>query len=279
MDIDEQSSINFLIMLDKTGGFYGEHEIYKIKGGSQHLADAVYSKVKETVKLKHVLTAILQDGSGYKLTFSNHIKPLQVYADYVVLALPFTVLRKIQMDVPMPESKRKCIDEFSIGNSAKFIMQAGSKPWRINKQQGYTFTDESFGCGWDSTHMQSQSAGSFTVFGGGKSSGKIFNGKAAVLINEFEPQLKKAFPCKEKLFAGKQIKMCWAKQPFAKGGYTSFKKGQYSTIAGWEAEPVGNIFFAGEHVSGPFQGFMNGAAQTGRFAAEAIAAKIIKEKN
>jgi monoamine oxidase len=61
-----------------------------------------------------------------------------------------------------------------------------------------------------------------------------------------------------------------------KGGYSSFKKGQWSTLAGWEAVPVGNIYFAGEHVSRDFQGYMNGGAQTGRVAAGKIAEKILK---
>ena len=36
----------------------------------------------------------------------------------------------------------------------------------------------------------------------------------------------------------------------------------------------GNLVFAGEHLSDEFYGFMNGAAQTGRLAAEIIASKI-----
>ena len=62
-----------------------------------------------------------------------------------------------------------------------------------------------------------------------------------------------------------------------KGGYSSFKKGQWSTLAGWEAVPVGNIYFAGEHVSRDFQGYMNGGAQTGRVAAGKIAANILRK--
>ena len=65
MEIEEQSALNFLIMLDKTGGFYGEHEIYKIKGGSQHLTDAIYAKVKDRVKLKHELLAIKEQNNQY----------------------------------------------------------------------------------------------------------------------------------------------------------------------------------------------------------------------
>ncbi len=278
MEIEEQSALNFLIMLDKAGDFYGEHEIYKIKGGSQHLTDAIYAKVKDWVKLKHELISIKEKNNQYELSFSNNNTAINITADYVILALPYSVLRNIKMEVPMPEGKRKCMEEFGYGNSSKFIMGMKNKPWRAGNKQGYTFTDELFGCGWDSTHMQSDAQASFTVFGGGKSADFIFERSQEELVENFIPGINKIFAGADKIATNKQIKFCWAKQPFAKAGYTSFKIGQYSTIAGWEAEPIGNIFFAGEHVSGQFQGFMNGAAETGKKAAEQIAAKQLINK-
>lgn len=50
---------------------------------------------------------------------------------------------------------------------------------------------------------------------------------------------------------------------------------QYSTIAGWEAGPVDEIYFAGEHVSVEVQGYMTGAPETGRKAAMVIAEKVL----
>jgi monoamine oxidase len=38
--------------------------------------------------------------------------------------------------------------------------------------------------------------------------------------------------------------------------------------------PVGNILFAGEHCGGAYAGFMNGAAQSGREAAEMILSRL-----
>ena len=46
----------------------------------------------------------------------------------------------------------------------------------------------------------------------------------------------------------------------------------FTTIAGNEAKPVGNLYFAGEHTSSfyEFQGFMEGAALSGIRAASEI---------
>ncbi len=281
MEITEQSAINFLIMFEPPKENYYEmfgddHEVMKIKGGSQHLTDTLYEKIKDSVVLKHQLIGIDKNTSGYVLSIKSNDAVKTVQADYIVIAIPFSILRTLKLNVGIPPEKRKCIDEIGYGNSCKFIMGMSSKPWLNKGKQGYTFSDISFGCGWDSSQSQSVDKGSFTVFAGGKFGDVIYEKSKEELIADFVPGLDKIYSGAEKSYTNKNIKYCWEKNTHIRGGYSSFKKGQWSTLAGWEAEPVGDIYFAGEHVSRDFQGYMNGGAQTGRVAAEAIAQKILK---
>ena len=55
--------------------------------------------------------------------------------------------------------------------------------------------------------------------------------------------------------------------PNMKCSYSYFKTGQYESIAGYERVRQGNVFFAGEHCSFDFQGFMEGGASEGERAA------------
>jgi monoamine oxidase len=61
----------------------------------------------------------------------------------------------------------------------------------------------------------------------------------------------------------------WRLNPLARGSYTCNQPGYFTTIAGNEATPVGNLFFAGEHTSSFYeqQGFMEGAVLSGQRAA------------
>jgi monoamine oxidase len=285
MEITEQSAVNFLIMFEPPEENYYEmfgddHEVMKIKGGSQQLTNAIYEKIKRDVVLKHQLVGLSKNkAAGYDLLFGNEGKIKNVRADYVVLAIPFTVLRHIKLDIEMPVEKRKCIDEIGYGNSCKFVMGMTSKPWRNAGKQGYTFSDISFGCGWDSSQSQSVDNGSFTVFAGGKFGDGIYEKQKEELVADFITGLDKIYSGAQQAYNDKNIKYCWEKNPHIRGGYSSFKKGQWSTLAGWEAQPIENIYFAGEHVSRDFQGYMNGGAQTGRIAGEEIAKKIIIKKN
>ena len=66
----------------------------------------------------------------------------------------------------------------------------------------------------------------------------------------------------------------WPTSPFVLGSYTCYKPGQYSTLADAVATPAGNLFFAGEHTSAEFNGYMEGAAESGERAAKEVLAKI-----
>jgi len=75
-------------------------------------------------------------------------------------------------------------------------------------------------------------------------------------------------------YANKAERFVWPQYPWTRCSYTCFKPGQYTSIAGFEMKPVGNIWFAGEHCSYDYQGYMNGGAETGRRAAETMIAAI-----
>ncbi len=282
MEASVQSAVNFLIMFEAPTGqekdyelFGQDHEVSKIKGGSQHLTDALYDKVRPQVRLENRLTGISGSiAQGYALMFEVDGQLRKVEADYVLLTLPFTILRDLQWDLDMPPQKWACIKEIGYGNSCKFVLGMDGKPWRKAGKRGYTFTDLNFGCGWDSSQQQSETRGGFTVFGGGDFGKIMAASNKTTLIDAYLPGLDAIYPGSRGAFNQQTIQYCWSQNPFVKAGYSSFKKGQWSTLAGWEGVPVGNIFFAGEHVSRDFQGYMNGGAQTARVAVDAMVQKM-----
>ena len=81
----------------------------------------------------------------------------------------------------------------------------------------------------------------------------------------------------------------WTNDPFTRGSYLAYRLNQWTTMSGLEGAPLTfdgrqanfleaarwTMFFAGEHCSGDYQGFMNGGAQTGRLAAQRILVKYL----
>ncbi len=284
MEASEQSALNFLIMFTQPGPngyelFGTEHEVLKIKGGSQNLTNKLHNHLKNQVRLNYTLTSISQSNTNkYNLVFKNKAVTHNITADYVILAIPFFILRNIPLRIKMPAEKLNCINNLGYGNSSKFIMGFNGKPWRNLNKDGQTYTNLSFGCTWDSSRMQSATAGSLTVFGGGNMVKQLCETPVSQLSNQYLNDLEKIYPNTKVAYNQKNVKFCWQKNVYSKAAYSSFKTGQWSTLAGWEIAPVGNLFFAGEHCSLDFQGYMNGAAETGRLAAESIT-QIINKKS
>jgi monoamine oxidase len=72
------------------------------------------------------------------------------------------------------------------------------------------------------------------------------------------------------LIASRQI--VWEHDPHARGGYAFFDPAFDPALRAWLPRPLGRLFFAGEHTSIKWQGYMNGAVESGRRAAAEVAA-------
>jgi monoamine oxidase len=66
----------------------------------------------------------------------------------------------------------------------------------------------------------------------------------------------------------------WEHDPWARGGYAYFDPTFDPLWRAWLARPAGRVVFAGEHTSHRWQGYMNGAIESGQRAAEEIVAMM-----
>ena len=66
--------------------------------------------------------------------------------------------------------------------------------------------------------------------------------------------------------------VAWDHDPWSRGGYAYFDPGFDPLWREWLARPAGRLVFAGEHTSIRYQGYMNGAIESGLRAAAEIAA-------
>lgn len=279
LDTDQQSAINFLYVFnpDTSDGFeiFGSSdERYKIKGGNQSLTQKLYEQVQNQVHLENTLVRVKQNLTGYTLYFSNGDATLTVNADIVICTIPFRILRDVELQVLLPKWKTDAIEKLGYGTNSKLLLGFNKRVWRQYGQSGYVFTNGVIQNGWDNSWEQPGTNGGFTVYQGGSEGLQLGNGTPESQAPKFLEQLEQMWPGSKIAFNGQVKRMYWPTYPFTKGSYACYKVGQYTSIRGAERKPVGNLYFAGEHCSLNFQGFMNGAAETGRMAAEEILAKM-----
>ncbi|MGI4022891.1 MAG: FAD-dependent oxidoreductase [Janthinobacterium lividum] len=280
LDTDIQSAINFLYLFnpDTSNGFeiFGSSdERYKIKGGNQSITNKLYEQVKDQVYMENILIKVKQTIAGYTLYFTNGTNTVvNVNADIVICTIPFSVLRNIELQVALPKWKTDAIEKLGYGTNSKLLLGFNNRVWREYGNSGYVFTNQDIQTGWDNSYAQPSKNGGFTVYQGGSEGLQLGNGTPESQAPKFVDQLDKMWPGCKKAFNGRVKRMHWPTYPFTQGSYACYKVGQYTSIRGSERKTVGNLHFAGEHCSLEFQGFMNGAAETGRIAAEEILTKM-----
>ena len=274
-EIDEQSAWNLLMMIDTNPDpfriFGDSDERFHIRGGNDQvptkLAAALGDRVETGVRLAALARAA--DGS-YRLSLDAGGTTREVTADRVVVAVPFTLLREVQLDVPLPPVKRRAIDELGYGTNAKLMVGFSERIWRTQGgSNGSVLTDLPFQLSWESTRLQPGKAGILVGFTGGRRGLEIATGTAEQQSEKLVTALERVFPGAAERRIG-EIRFHWPSFPWVKGSYACYLPGQWTAFAGAEGERVENLHFAGEHTSYDFQGFMEGGAESGARAAREI---------
>jgi monoamine oxidase len=285
LEIGDQSAWNLLMMIDTEPDpfkVFGESdERFHVRGGNDLIPRRLAEKLPGRIETGARLEAMAARSDGdFRLTLRRGGGTFEVDAERVVLALPFTLLRDVRLDLSLPAVKRKAIAELGYGTNAKLMVGFSDRIWREARgpanrspgSNGSVLTDLPFQLTWEATRMQPGKAGILTCFTGGERGVELGQGTPAAQSERFARELERIFPGAAERRIG-EARFHWPSFEFTKGSYASYRVGQWTTIGGAEGERVGNLHFAGEHTSVDFQGFMEGGCESG----ERVAAEILHD--
>jgi monoamine oxidase len=130
--------------------------------------------------------------------------------------------------------------------------------------------------GDDATRRRGQYPGSSadTIYPGGSQALALQSDSALQQAERLMPGLNSVFPSVRQQWLGSALRAYWPSNPFIHASYAAYRPGQWTGIRGAEGQTVGRLYFAGEHTSLDWQGYMNGGAESGRLAAEALIARL-----
>ena len=280
LECSEQSALNFLTFIDPgTEAFriFGESdERFHVRGGNDRIVQALGTRLAGAIETGAVLEALRQDAGGrHVLSFKRAAGAFEVRASRVVLALPFTTLRRVRLDLELPPAKRRAIDELGYGTNAKLMIGFDERVWRTRHASGgATYSDLPLQTTWETSRMQAGAAGILTNFCGGRHGVAIGAGTPKQQADEAVRQLDAIFPGLSSARTGmREARFHWPSHPWALGSYACFRPGQWTTLRGAVGERVGNLHFAGEHCAFDNQGFMEGGVESGEWVAQALLAR------
>jgi monoamine oxidase len=246
-----------------------------VRGGNDLVPKTLATRMDDAIETGHALEAVRSDGDGFALAFRRGAATREVRAKQVVLALPFTLLRKVRIDVDLPAAKRRAIAELGYGTNAKLMIGFGQRAWRAHGANGASMSDLAFQTSWEASRKQAGTAGILTNFTGGRHGVELGEGTAADQAARAVADLERVFPgVAASRAGGREARMHWPTHPWTLGSYACFRPGQWSALRGAIGESLGGLHFAGEHCALETQGFMEGGCESGELAAAAVAARL-----
>lgn len=168
---EDASALQLLFILPTVEGQQVEilsnsDEVFMMTGGSGQIIAGLAEALSDQIQTRMRLTRLQARNQGFRLTFNNR---QLIQADVVILALPFTVLRDVRLQVPLPKRLRQFIQEVDLGWNDKVFAGFKRKVWRQDK--GFVteaWTDLGFAEVWDETQRQAdRQDGALTFFLGG----------------------------------------------------------------------------------------------------------------
>ncbi|MGA7614634.1 MAG: NAD(P)/FAD-dependent oxidoreductase, partial [Thermoanaerobaculia bacterium] len=279
LELDEQSSLNLLTMIDTNPDpfhIFGESdERFHTHDGNDTIPTALARRLERDVETNTFLESLSERADGsFLASVRRNGSSTTIRAPQVVLAIPFTILRDVRIDVELPPAKEAAIATLGYGTNAKVMVGFERRVWRDEYgSNGSVLTDLAFQLSWETSRKQEGRSGILTNFTGGRHGVEVGEGTDAEQARKFAEDLDRVFPgIAAARGDSKAVRFHWPTFRLTRGSYATYRPGQWTTLRGAEGEAVRNLFFAGEHCSLEFQGFMQGGCETGEAAARAVAA-------
>jgi monoamine oxidase len=243
--------------------------MFRIIGGNDRLPALLAKALGSRLQLRTVLRRVTQTRNGVTAALESNGRVAEARFDYLVCALPATTLRDVQFEPNLPEIQQQAVTSVRYGHATKTALQFDRASWRKRGTPRGFGTPFPIGAVWDGNEEQRGSI--LTLVAGGAASAAT----RAMLDSDGPSRIVRELSWlnlkNNELLAWSSVS--WENERWSRGGYAFFDP-QFPPASRYcFARPFDRVFFAGEHTSLRWQGYMNGAVETGLRAAEEVAAR------
>lgn len=275
-DAEAQTCLNMLFLIGAEVGEWNTYgvsdERWHVVGGNDLIPKRLADRLETAIETGVFLESVRMTPAGrYLVSLRQGDASQERVYEQILFAIPFTVLREVELAIDLPPLKRQAINQLGYGSGAKLSLPMQERIWRTRYGSTISvYTDQAFQNTWESARYSPGPTGWLTDLRGGQQGLKLGEGKPEDQAQALVQSLDRIFPGIVQVQRGKAIRAVWSQEPYALGSYSCYLPGQWTKFSGVEQERVGNLWFAGEHCSVGSQGYMNGACETAEQAAQGI---------
>jgi monoamine oxidase len=243
--------------------------MYRLRGGNDRLPDRMARALRSPVRLRHIVRRIAQTRKGVRATVENaRGRRMEVAGNYAVVTAPAPIVTEIEFTPALPQAQRDALARLRYGRATKTLLHFDRHPWRRIGHPRACATDLDLGAVWDASEDQRGPGGILALLAGGWASSASQNLLATGGAQRLADSLRFFGLGRARLIAARTV--TWEDDPWSRGAYAFFAPSFPPSARRLLAVPWRRVFFAGEHTSMTWQGYMNGAVESGLRAAEEL---------
>jgi monoamine oxidase len=245
-----------------------QRQSFAIVGGNDRLPAAFASRMAEQIRYRtpvvriepgpDAVTVVTRDGDGFR----------RWRADHLVVAIPFSVLRAVEVSPPFSRAKQAAIEALPYTSITRVFVQVRQRFWNDRELPSFATTDLPIKWIFEPTISQQGPSAILACEAAGAQARRFMalpdEERAARAIDEMERVYQGLRPHVERTAS-----ICWDRDEWARGAYCWFRPGQMRSMLPHIVASEGRIHFAGEHASA-WPGWMQGALSSGVRAAREI---------
>ena len=223
--------------------FNGSSKVYNLAAGSSSLPEAMAKKLSNRISLN---TEIVKISAGQNSISIKTKDGKSFKGKALVCTLPFSVLRDLEINAPLSTTHQDAIQTLGYTKITQIHMLPKTPFWEKDGLPVSMWTDGplerimNFSIGKDCEHI--------VAWINGNQVDKIDKLQDQEIKNLCLKEMAKMRPASKDNIEVIHVHS-WANQPFAKGAYAEFQAGQVKRFFPAMNNPIGPIFFAGEHTA------------------------------
>ena len=248
----------------------------RLRGGNGQLAQRMAGELADALQYGRQVRRIRAQQRGVEVQCMDGAR---FRADAAICALPFPVLREVELELPLSAAKRAAISGMEGLPATRVFLRAQRAFWQEDGLPPDMWTDTPLGRvfalpaagGEDGGAAAPEAGAQLGVLALGRAARQLDSALDADPLAPLE-MLRRLRPASEGALRMERV-VSWGRNPFARGAFSHYPAGGVSRYARAVAAPEGRLFFAGAHTAPRAPG-MEAALQSGRRAAGEVLALL-----
>jgi monoamine oxidase len=265
---DGIETVSALQLLNILGREQNLRMLFTIKAGSDNLPVAIARRLGTGVIYSSAVKRIQQDAAGVMVSCVKNGATEQVSGHYLVVAVPFSVLRSVEFAPTLSNHKNDIVRSLKYTSVTRIFLESGARFWASESGDGAATVDLPIMRVLEQPLNSRSKNGILEAFLSGARARDACSMTDAQKTDFALQSMEKVHPEIRKSLV-RAVSKCWDEDEWERGAFCWFKPGEMVNQMPEIMRPEGRIHFAGEHTSWR-TATMDGAIESGIRAANEI---------